>query len=476
MRLGDVIGGFRVSGGLSSAEIAAAAETAAGPTAATKAAGVVDDVTSEDYEMTITFARPGEEPRDVRVTRGTLLQLLDQGRLRRLEDGTFTTPEEPAAAAPAPAAEEPRVDAAPVEVAYFVALLEAALQSAAEEATASTGEEEAAVEAAFLEAEAAAAKAAEEAATAAKAAAEAAAAAKAAEEAFIEAEAEAAARVEAEAAKAAEAAARVEAKAAAAKAAGEAAAAAKAAEEAARVERLEAAAAKAAEEEAARVEAEAAKAAEEEAARVRAEALAAAEAAAEAEAAADAAAEAAAAAEFEAAIDEDYIDLDEIPEEPAFATPLEEIRAFEPVPASPVDAQTVQRRVPEMFADGYGDTLVARFARKFGAEVAEAENVRRAYEQFLVIKAVGGDFDGTFYSPPPLVDEMWLLHVMDTAHYGRQCERAFGRVVHRPGRCIDDPDGTADPATRFRRIGATHLALTYRFGAKFDQRIWHWHK
>ena len=129
-----------------------------------------------------------------------------------------------------------------------------------------------------------------------------------------------------------------------------------------------------------------------------------------------------------------------------------------------------------MFADGYGDTLVARFARKFGAEVAEAENVRRAYEQFLVIKAVGGDFDGTFYSPPPLVDEMWLLHVMDTAHYGRQCERAFGRVVHRPGRCIDDPDGTADPATRFRRIGATHLALTYRFGAKFDQRIWHWHK
>ena len=40
--------------------------------------------------MTITFAPPGGEPRAVRINRGTLLQLLDQGRLRLLEDGTFT--------------------------------------------------------------------------------------------------------------------------------------------------------------------------------------------------------------------------------------------------------------------------------------------------------------------------------------------------------------------------------------------------
>lgn len=127
-----------------------------------------------------------------------------------------------------------------------------------------------------------------------------------------------------------------------------------------------------------------------------------------------------------------------------------------------------QQRVDAIFADGYGGTLVTRLVRTIGVKEDKAKKVLRAYKQFLVLKAEGDDFDATKLSPPPLVDEMWHLHVLDTKRYQRQCLQAFDRVIHH------DPDGGADAVARATRIGSTHLALTKRFGNSFSKRIWCW--
>jgi len=127
-----------------------------------------------------------------------------------------------------------------------------------------------------------------------------------------------------------------------------------------------------------------------------------------------------------------------------------------------------QQRVDTIFADGYGGTLVTRLVRTIGVKEDKAKKVLRAYKQFLVLKAEGDDFDATKLSPPPLVDEMWHLHVLDTKRYQRQCLQAFDRVIHH------DPDGGADAVARATRIGSTHLALTKRFGNSFSKRIWCW--
>ena len=129
---------------------------------------------------------------------------------------------------------------------------------------------------------------------------------------------------------------------------------------------------------------------------------------------------------------------------------------------------TSQQRVDTIFADGYGGTLVTRLVRTIGVKEDKAKKVLRAYKQFLVLKAEGDDFDATKLSPPPLVDEMWHLHVLDTKRYQRQCLQAFDRVIHH------DPDGGADAVARATRIGSTHLALTKRFGNSFSKRIWCW--
>ena len=123
--------------------------------------------------------------------------------------------------------------------------------------------------------------------------------------------------------------------------------------------------------------------------------------------------------------------------------------------------------VDAMFEDAYGDTLVARLVRA-GTPPPEAAKVLVAYKQFLVIKVEGDDFDAMKFSPPPLVDEMWHLHVLDTRHYTDACLGTFGRIMHH------DPDGGADPAARNARIGATHVALTRLFGTAYDTGIWRW--
>ena len=128
---------------------------------------------------------------------------------------------------------------------------------------------------------------------------------------------------------------------------------------------------------------------------------------------------------------------------------------------------TIEQRVEAMFADGYGDTLVARLDRTIGPGDTP-EMVLVAYKQFLVLKAENDDFDATKMSPPPVVDQMWHLHILDTRHYADSCLQAFGRVMHH------DPDGSVDLAARAARIGSTYLALTTRFGMDFEQGIWIW--
>eukprot|EP00635_Sarcinochrysidales_sp_CCMP3193_P010276 CAMPEP_0118912926 /NCGR_PEP_ID=MMETSP1166-20130328/13963_1 /TAXON_ID=1104430 /ORGANISM="Chrysoreinhardia sp, Strain CCMP3193" /LENGTH=182 /DNA_ID=CAMNT_0006852455 /DNA_START=76 /DNA_END=621 /DNA_ORIENTATION=+ len=67
-----------------------------------------------------------------------------------------------------------------------------------------------------------------------------------------------------------------------------------------------------------------------------------------------------------------------------------------------------------------------RAMRLLGWPYGRATKVLAAYEQFLAIKADRGDWDATTLSPPPAVDELWHLHVLDTKAYEPWCRRSFG--------------------------------------------------
>ena len=70
--------------------------------------------------------------------------------------------------------------------------------------------------------------------------------------------------------------------------------------------------------------------------------------------------------------------------------------------------------VEAMLAGDAGATLLKRVQRRLGLKEREAKSALVAYKKFLELKAEHEDWDAKKLSPPPLVDEVWHLHVLDT--------------------------------------------------------------
>ena len=119
-----------------------------------------------------------------------------------------------------------------------------------------------------------------------------------------------------------------------------------------------------------------------------------------------------------------------------------------------------------------GARLAVRCARKLGLDegcddsLGELGDALAAYKQFMVLKGVSKDFDATKFSPPPLVDEIWHEHILDTRGYRAFCDAAFKQFVDH------DPDGVLDCGARRVRRERTLHKLKECFEDEYDRHIW----
>ena len=115
-----------------------------------------------------------------------------------------------------------------------------------------------------------------------------------------------------------------------------------------------------------------------------------------------------------------------------------------------------------------GGRLVLRCARNLDLKEEEGEGALAAYKQFMVLKAVCKDFDAKKLSPPPLVDEIWHEHILDTRGYRAFCDAAFKQFVDH------DPDGVLDCGARRVRRAATFHYLKLCFKDEYNMEIWNY--
>jgi len=115
-----------------------------------------------------------------------------------------------------------------------------------------------------------------------------------------------------------------------------------------------------------------------------------------------------------------------------------------------------------------GARLAVRCARKLGLNAEEVADALAAYKQFMVLKGVSKDFDATKFSPPPLVDEIWHEHILDTRGYRAFCDAAFKQFVDH------DPDGVLDCGARRVRRAATFHYLKLCFKDEYNMEIWNY--
>jgi hypothetical protein len=74
--------------------------------------------------------------------------------------------------------------------------------------------------------------------------------------------------------------------------------------------------------------------------------------------------------------------------------------------------------------------LMSRLVRR--RICSESESLGRVleYVEFMWLKSSLEDYDAEFLSPPPSVDEVWHMHILDTKGYGSWCEETFGGMIH----------------------------------------------
>lgn len=81
-------------------------------------------------------------------------------------------------------------------------------------------------------------------------------------------------------------------------------------------------------------------------------------------------------------------------------------------------------------------TLASNLRRHLGDDEDKVGGLIAEYRKFLVLKALAEDWDGNKLTPWGDVDTAWTLHILETDQYAKDCEAAFGRVLHRRG---EDP-------------------------------------
>jgi hypothetical protein len=117
----------------------------------------------------------------------------------------------------------------------------------------------------------------------------------------------------------------------------------------------------------------------------------------------------------------------------------------------------------------FASDLIERVQHIMKVSAEYARVLVSEYLDFLELKAAVQDWApqgleyGCRLSPPPLIDEVWHLHILDTQRYQPDCEHLFGQMIHH------DPNGARvdrgnDKIWKRARIERTVAAYKSRFG------------
>lgn len=110
--------------------------------------------------------------------------------------------------------------------------------------------------------------------------------------------------------------------------------------------------------------------------------------------------------------------------------------------------------------------LVERCIRAHGWTEAFALQVLAGYERFLGFKHTFKDWEDVAFSPPVSIEKMWQLHVVDTAHYAKDCQLLFANMINH------NPDGHLDKQAHYKRIENTKSVLHLKCRGEFDEQVW----
>lgn len=115
-------------------------------------------------------------------------------------------------------------------------------------------------------------------------------------------------------------------------------------------------------------------------------------------------------------------------------------------------------------------SLENRYQKRYGYGGHDTKDILSEYKKFLIIKCVNEDYDASKYSPSPIVDTMWHLHILDTKKYLEAMNILFDGnkkfFIHH------DIDGDLDTNARDKRYINTINQYKLLFGEKCDSKHW----
>lgn len=162
------------------------------------------------------------------------------------------------------------------------------------------------------------------------------------------------------------------------------------------------------------------------------------------------------------------------PEQPATQLTTASLRALQAaLPHQPQNSQftpetwwIVDRQYRPRLQHG-ATPLVMRCMRVYGWSEAHARRVLVAYKQFLQLKTMTQDWDGTQLEPSKEINRLWQQHILDVVNYVYDCILLCGRVLGHL------PDADEYYVERRQRRQNTKEALESAFAAHdVDDEIW----
>jgi len=113
--------------------------------------------------------------------------------------------------------------------------------------------------------------------------------------------------------------------------------------------------------------------------------------------------------------------------------------------------------------------LVERCMRVHGFSENFSRRVLKGYRQFMELKSVMNDWQGTKLTAPLPIQQMWEQHLVDNLNYTDDCFLLFGRVIG------NDPDAILDMKGNDSRVRTTKIAFQARYGDDLDPEVWAYH-
>lgn len=132
-----------------------------------------------------------------------------------------------------------------------------------------------------------------------------------------------------------------------------------------------------------------------------------------------------------------------------------------------MDAQILLDRMQTLILNNMLTPLVSNYLDMDPTRsVLAAREDLAEYVHFLGLKAMARDYDARIYSPSPVIDIIWHLHIVDTKNYAAVCATLLGepRLLHH------DPAFAQETTVRHERYMRTYQALSAKSRAL--ARVW----